>query len=78
MGGIDILKKQVKKYIDSADDRVVKVVHAILERNAEDDWWDSLPADVKHEINEALVDLDEGKGIPHEEVKKMYPRWFSK
>jgi hypothetical protein len=78
MGGIDILKKQVKKYIDSADDRVVKVVHAILERNAEDDWWDSLPDDVKHEINEALVDLDEGKGVPHEEVKKMYPRWFSK
>jgi hypothetical protein len=33
---------------------------------------------VKHEINEALVDLDEGKGIPHEEVKKMYPQWFSK
>ena len=78
MNEVNILKKQVKKYIDTADEKVVKMVHAMLEVNAEKDWWDDLPNDVKNEINESLKNLDEGKGMPYEEVKKMYPQWFSK
>jgi gas vesicle protein len=78
MDEVNILKKQVKKYIDTADEKVVKMVHAMLKVNAENDWWDDLSNDVKSEINEAVKDLDEGKGIPHEKVKKMHPQWFSK
>ena len=32
----------------------------------------------KAEIDAALKELDEGKGIPHEEVKKRVNKWFSK
>ena len=74
----NILKKQVKKYIDTADEKVVKMVHAMLEVNAEKDWWDDLPKQVRTEIDEAQKELDKGKGIPHEKVKKLYPQWFSK
>ncbi len=78
MDEVAILKKQVKKYIDTADEKVVKMVHAMLEVNAENDWWDDLSEDLKKEINEAIKELEKGKGIPHEKVKKMYPQWFPK
>ncbi|MEO6453087.1 MAG: hypothetical protein ABIN97_03395 [Ginsengibacter sp.] len=78
MTEVNILKKLVKKYIDTADEKVIKMVHAMLEVNAEKDWWDDLPEEVKAEIDEAQKDLDKGKGIPHEKVKKLYPQWFSK
>lgn len=78
MDDVKILKKEVKKYIDNADESVVKMVHAMLEVNAKNDWWDDLPDDAKKSIAKSLKDLDEGKGISHEKVKKMHPEWFSK
>jgi predicted transcriptional regulator len=32
---------------------------------------------VRHEIEEGLRDIDEGRTIPHEEVMKRLERWFS-
>ena len=79
MNNVETLKSEVKKYIDTADEKVVKMVHAMLEVDAEEnDWWDEIPENIKDEINEAKKDLDNGKGIPHEEVKKMHPQWFRK
>jgi len=79
MNNVETLKSEVKKYIDTADEKVVKMVHAMLEVDAEEnDWWDEIPENIKDEINEAIKDLDNGKGIPHEEVKKMHPQWFRK
>ena len=78
MTEVNILKKQVKKYIDTADEKVVKMVHAMLEINAEKDWWDDLPEHVKTEINEAQKELDNGQGMSHAKVKKLYPQWFPK
>jgi TRAP-type C4-dicarboxylate transport system substrate-binding protein len=78
MTEVNILKKQVKKYIDTADEKVVKMVYAMLEVNAEKDWWDDLPEHVKAEIEEAQKELHKGKGISHAKVKKLYPQWFPK
>lgn len=78
MDEANILKKQVKKYIDAADEKVVKMVFAMLEVNAEEDWWDDLSDDEKSAIENSLKDLDEGKGMSHQEVKKMHPEYFSK
>ncbi len=78
MKEVNFLKKQAKEYLDRADEKVVKMVHAMLEVNAENDWWDDIPADVKDEISESLKELDEGKGVSHQDVKKMYPKWFPK
>jgi hypothetical protein len=72
------MRKEVKKYIDKADETTLKMVHAMLEVKQEDDWWSALPPKVKAEINEALTELDKGKGIPHEVVLKKYSKWFSR
>ena len=39
--------------------------------NEVNDWWNELPSQVKDEIDIAIVALDNGNIVPHEEVKKM-------
>jgi predicted transcriptional regulator len=78
MDAVKQMRKEVKQYIDTADEKVVKMVHAMLEVQQEEDWWDELPLEVRGEIDEALADLDKGKGIPHEEVMKKYKKWFTR
>ena len=76
------MRKKVKKYIDEADDHVVKIVYSMLEADREDDWWDDwwddLPLSVKKSILKAEKELKEGKGIPHEVVMKKYSKWLTK
>ena len=72
------MRNEVKKYIDSADEKVVKMVHAMLEVDAEADWWDAMPDNVKADVETAIKQADKGELISHEEVKKRYPQWFSK
>lgn len=78
MSAVEQMRRDVKKLIDKADETTVKMVHAMLEIKQEDDWWDALPPKTKAEIEEALDELDKGKGIPHEVVLKKYSKWFSK
>lgn len=78
MSAVKQMRNEVKKYIDSADEKVVKMVHAMLEVDAEADWWDTMPDNVKADVETALKQADKGELISHAEVKKRYPQWFSK
>ena len=78
MGTVTSLRRDVKKYIETADDRVVKMVHAMLEADQETDFWDELPASVKADVKIALKQSDQGKGKPHSEVMKKYKKWITK
>ena len=77
MTEIAILKKEAKKYLDTAEDKVVKMVHAMLEVNAEKDWWDDLPAKAKESVERGLKDIEAGRVTPHKEVMKKYKKWLS-
>ena len=72
------IRKEVKKYIDHADDRMVKIIYAMLEADQKGDWWDEIGDEERASIDKGLRQLKEGKGIPHEQVVKQYPKWFSK
>ena len=78
MDAVKQMRKEVKQYIDSADEKVVKMVHAMLEVDAENDWWDEMPDNVKADVEAALAEADRGELIPHEEIKKRYSKWFAK
>ena len=78
MSTVTSLRRDVKKYIETADDRVVKMVHAMLEADKETDFWDELPASVKADVKIALKQSDQGKGKPHSEVMKKYKKWITK
>jgi uncharacterized coiled-coil DUF342 family protein len=72
------IRNKVKKYIDEADDHVVKMIYSMLEADRKEDWWDDLPKNVQVSIDKAIKELDAGKGIPHEVVMKKYQKWFTR
>mgnify|MGYP007070561557 CR=1 FL=1 len=37
-----------------------------------DDWWNELSEELKKEIQQGLKDIEEGRVIPHEEVRVKY------
>jgi predicted transcriptional regulator len=76
MTEITLLKKQAKKYIDIADEKVVKMIHAKLEVNAEKDWWDDVSTPARASIKKGLRDAEEGKVTEHIEVMKRYKKWL--
>jgi len=78
MAPTDLLRKQVKKYIDKADDKTVQMVFAMLEAEQQYDFWDELPETIKERIDEAIKQADSGQLIPHEEVMKKYKKWLTK
>lgn len=77
MTEIASMKKQVKKYIDTADEKVVKMVFAMLEVDAQKDWWDDLGKEEKASIQRGLKDAEEGKVVSHKEAMKKYKKWLS-
>jgi hypothetical protein len=78
MDTVATLRKDVKKYIDTADNRVVKMVHAMLSADKETDFWDELMPVVKNDVKVALKQSAEGKGKSHQEVMKKYKKWTTK
>ena len=78
MNTVASLRKDVKKYIETADGRVVKMVHAMLEADKQTDFWDELPVTVKTDVKIALKQSAQGKGKPHKDVMKKYKKWSTK
>ena len=73
-----IMRQEVKKYIDTADVKVVKMVHAMLEGDADNDWWDAMPDNVKADVEAALIESEKGQVTPHAEIQKRYQKWLVK
>lgn len=71
------MRREVKRYINTADEKVVKMMYAMLEDDAKKDWWDDLSVDAKASINRGLQDIKEGRVKPHDEVMKKYKKWRS-
>jgi predicted transcriptional regulator len=76
MTEIASIKKQVKKYIDTADEKVVKMVFAMLEVDAQKDWWEDLGKEEKTSIQKGLKDAEDGKVVSHKEAMKKYKKWL--
>lgn len=77
MNEVATMKKQAKKYLDTADEKVVRMIYAMLEVNAEKDWWDDLSDDTKSSIERGLKDAEAGRVTSHKEVMKKYKKWLS-
>jgi hypothetical protein len=72
MSNVKALRQEVKKYIDTADEKVVKMMHAMLEIDADNGWWESMPDKVKDDVEAALAESENGQVIPHAEIQKKY------
>lgn len=78
MNTVKSLRQEVKKYIDTADEKVVKMVHAMLEVDADNDWWDAMPDNIRADVDAALKESEKGQVISHSEAQKRYKKWIAK
>ena len=77
MNDITLIKEQVKKYLDTADEKVVKMVHAMLEVDAQNDWWDDIAPNEKASIERGLKDAAAGRTKSNKQAMKKYKKWLS-
>jgi predicted transcriptional regulator len=78
MKEVTVLRKEVKRYIDTADEKVVKMIHAMLEVEQESDWWYELTEGARSSISRGLKQAQAGELTAHETVMKKHSRWLSK
>ena len=78
MDELEYMRSEVKKFIETADEKTVKMIHAMLEVEADVDWWDTMPDDIKQNVEEAIKQGERGEVLTHQEVKSKYPQWFTK
>jgi hypothetical protein len=85
MTATEALREEVKKYIDNADDKSLRMVKAILEIEQEEDEsslepenWDDLPKELQLIIDQGIKEGDEGNVMSYEQVKEKYSEWFRK
>jgi hypothetical protein len=78
MDNIKVLRQEVKKYIETADAKVVRMMHAMLEVDAGSGWWDSLPDEIRADAEAALAESEKGELTPHAEIQKRYKKWLVK
>jgi hypothetical protein len=78
MNPVKVMRQEVKKYIDTADEKVVKMVHAMLEVDSDNGWWNSMPEEIKADVEVALLESENGQTISHEDIQKRYQKWLAK
>lgn len=66
------IREKVQHYLENADDRMLKIVHAILEADSQEDFWDELPIAVQDNIHTAIKQSEERMGKSHNQVMSKY------
>lgn len=49
-----------------------------LKNSQTKDLWDEISDEEKAMIEEGQADVDAGRVVPHDEVKKIYEKWLTK
>lgn len=75
---VKILKREVKEYLNHSDERMIRVVHAMLKADNDTDWWDETTDVQRASIERGIKDMENGNTIPHEEMVKVYSKWLTK
>jgi len=76
MTATEALRQKVKAFVEVADKASLLEVERILTAGNDESWWENLPEEVRQSVLVAIQEVEKGTGIPHSEVKKMYPKWF--
>ena len=78
MPNTTILKKQVKKFVDSALEKDLRMIYNLFEINKEEVWWKGISKEQKKAVKDAIVEADKGQVIPHSAMVKKYSKWLKK
>ena len=78
MSDVTILRKQVKKLVEEASEKELEIMYHLFEATNKTDWWSEISADHKKAIDKGIAQLENGEGIPHNDVMKKYGKWLKK
>lgn len=69
-----------KLIVETDDESILSKVQAyfITLKSKNNDWWDTISDQEKEAINIGLQQLENGEGIPHEEVKRKVDKLLGK
>ncbi len=68
--GHDALKLELIEWlVRLEDDEVIRYLKTVKDNEQDHDWWNTLTDEQKEGIERGLRDIDEGRTVPHEEVK---------
>ncbi len=72
--GYEGLKLELIEWLTKLeDDDTIQYLKAVKDSKPDDhDWWDDLNTSQKKGIEKGLKDIDEGRVIPHDEVRKKF------
>ena len=75
---VKALKKEIKKYVNKADERLLRLMYTMLETDSQKDWWTTLPKKVKNNIDIATSQVMKGQVISQSEFLKQNKKWLKK
>lgn len=78
MAAASVLKKQVKKFVDKASDKELRMIYNLFEINKEDDWWAMISKEQQKAVKDAIAEANKEQVIPHSEMVKKYSKWLKK
>ena len=78
MATVSVLKKQVKKFVDTASEKELKMIYTLFEVNKQEDWWGDISKEQRKAIKEAIEEADKGQVISHSVMVKKYSKWLRK
>ena len=71
--GHDAIKLELIEWLARLEDEeVIRYLKIVKDSERDHDWWNDLTDEQKAGLERGLKDIDEGKTVPHEEVKQRY------
>jgi len=72
--GHDAIKLELIEWLTKLEDEeTIEYIKVVKDsKSSNHDWWDDLTPNQKQGLERGLRDIDQGKTIPHETVKKKY------
>ena len=67
----------IEKLLHTEDESMIKELKQVF-LNKKNDFWDELPVKVQEEIEQAIIETDNGDYIPHEDMIKKYEKWLKR
>ena len=65
-----------KKQLEQVKTFLKAIEVDFVEEHKDNDWWNEISDAEKNSIEMGLKDAEEGKVVPHSEVKKLYEKYL--
>ena len=72
--GLEAIKLELIEWLTQLEDQdTINYLKVVKDSSSDDsDWWDALSEDLKKGVEAGLKDIEDGKVMDHEDVKKKY------